>query len=78
MLDSITVLTTPGVIVSAEDGCVVLRGNDERLVFTGGQATALADMISPFSLVLAGALRYAAERAIGTDLGSGGEGEEEA
>lgn len=58
-------------MIIAEDGCVVLYdADDERLVFTRGQAEILANIAAPYSLVLAKLLREAAAKTPGTDFSS--------
>lgn len=46
-----------------------------RVVLTRGQAQILANVVAPFSLVLAALIRVEAEEAIGTNLSSRGDEE---
>lgn len=71
MNDIVKVFESETAIISAEEGCVVLRAPSEaedRLVLTRGQALLLAEMARQFSAVFTAHLRIAADACISMNL----------
>lgn len=76
MRDLISILETPTLQLTAQDGCVVLVDPNEassRFVWTRGQALLMARMVKGFSLDLSLAIRKAADYCVGTNVSAGGE-----